>query len=165
MDIEVRRAVPQECADIGEVAVAASAAAGPLRDDYAAKLRDAAYRYDAGELLVACDVDGRVLGSATVCPPGSPLAEISVGDDELELRMLAVDPSAQGRGVGDALMREVMANAQQRGFRRVVLCTPNRAQPSPAYRLYRRLGFDRMPSRDWSPIPEVQLLAMSWSTS
>ena len=30
---------------------------------------------------------------------------------------------------------------------------------SPAHRLYERLGFDRMTSRDWSPMPGVDLIA------
>ena len=53
---------------------------------------------------MAVDDDGSVLGSVTSCPPGSPWRELSV-DGEGEFRMLAVAPSARGRGVGEALVR------------------------------------------------------------
>jgi hypothetical protein len=32
-----------------------------------------------------------------------------------------------------------------------------------AHRLYERLGFTRLPDRDWEPVPQVLLLAYSLS--
>jgi hypothetical protein len=36
-----------------------------------------------------------------------------------------------------------------------------RADMSAAHRLYRRLGFTRLPCRDWQPVPGLQVLAFA----
>ena len=71
--------------------------------------------------------------------------------------MLAVAPEAQGRGVGEALVRACIDQARADGRERLLLHTTS-WMPA-AHRLYARLGFERDPARDWSPIPEVPLIA------
>lgn len=158
--IVVRVAEPAEYETIGAITVGAYESDGLLVADpeYRAELADAAGRAAHAELLVAVGEPGEVLGSVTVTPPGSPLAEIS-REDELEFRMLATAPPARGRGVGEALTRAVLARAAERGARRVVLCSLT--QMTTAHRLYRRLGFSRAPERDWEPVPGVPLLAFT----
>ncbi|MFG1944993.1 GNAT family N-acetyltransferase [Nonomuraea sp. NPDC048826] len=56
--------------------------------------------------------------------------------DEVDLDRLMVDPGAHRRGVGRALVKEVMARA---GARRVVVSTGRGNTPARA--LYERLGF------------------------
>ena len=125
----------------------ASSSSRPISADAAGRARDA-------ELWVAVE-DDRVLGSVTDCPPGSPWREVA-GPDEGEFRMLAVDPAAGGRGVATALVRHVLDGWRARGARAVVLSTlPDMAA---AHRLYARFGFVRVPARDWSPVPGVELL-------
>ena len=96
---------------------------------------------------LAAEVDGEVAGSVVLTPPGSPLAETS-GDGEYEFRMLAVHPRFHRRGVGGALLAEIVARARaEEGVDAVVLTT----MPSmtDAHRMYERAGFVRVPERDW----------------
>jgi ribosomal protein S18 acetylase RimI-like enzyme len=75
--------------------------------------------------------------------------------------MLAVDPAAQGRGIAMLLMRHIVDASRSLGRERVV-CS---SQPSmrAAHRVYERLGFTRLPERDWSPVPGVELQAFALS--
>ena len=58
-----------------------------------------------------------MLGSVTFVLPGTAYAEMA-GPGEAEFRMLAVDPAAQGRGVGEALVRACLERATDAGLRR-----------------------------------------------
>ena len=56
-----------------------------------------------------------------------------------ELTELHIHPRAQGRGLGEALARRLLAS---RGEKNVLLSTPEtNGEPNRAWRLYRRLGF------------------------
>lgn len=154
--MKLRRALPQEAAAIGDLTVTAYAGftLGPV-GPYVEELRDAAARERGAELWVA--VDGpRLLGTVTYCPPGSPWREIA-GDHEGEFRMLAVHPDARGRRVGTALTALCEERARGHGASAMVLSTL--AQMSAARRVYDRLGYIRLPHRDWEPLPGVRLIA------
>lgn len=159
--MRIRLARPEELPVVGEVTVAAYAPflLGP-DDPYAARLRDTAARAGQAELWVAVRDDGHgpaeVLGSVTTCPPGSPWREIA-RPDEGEFRMLSVAPGAQGQGVGAALVEHVLAHYRRAGARAVVLSSL--VEMAAAHRLYARHGFTRLPDRDWSPVPDVHLIA------
>ncbi|MGW4061261.1 GNAT family N-acetyltransferase [Amycolatopsis sp. NPDC004747] len=157
-DVEIRPPRAAEYAAAGEVTVQAYEADGHLAEDvgYDATLRDVARRASEAEVLVAVDGTGAVVGTVTVVHPGSSYAEIS-RPGELEFRMLAVAPSARGRGVGEALIKAVFDRARALGLRKVVLSSLDR-MPS-AHRLYERLGFTRLAERDWRPFPHVTLIA------
>lgn len=115
---------------------------------YLGELRDASHRADQATVLVAVAVeDGTVLGTVTLAVAGSTYAEIA-RPGEVEIRMLAVDPVARGRGVGEALVRAAAEHGPTRGAEAVVLTTM-RAMHT-AQRMYSRLGFERVPERDWS---------------
>lgn len=157
-DLLIRVAAPAEYERVGELTYAAYAADGLLQDDhgYSRELRDAAGRAADAYLLVALDTaTGAVLGTVTFCLPGTPHAEVS-RPGEAEFRMLAVDPAARGRGVGEALVTDCLARAQRYRCERVVIST--RWDMRPAHRLYQRLGFVREPSRDWWPGPDIELI-------
>src|SRR3954451_7580643 len=126
---------------------------------YRAVLRDVARRASAAELLVATE-DGRVLGTVTLVADRGAVGEIA-GPDEAEFRMLAVDPAAQGRGVGAALLRRVVDETRARGKARIV-CS-SLPEMRAAHRVYERAGFRRAPARDWSPVDDVRLLAFVYS--
>lgn len=157
-DVIVRPPRPEELAEAGEVVVRGYAANGYLDadDGYAGQLRDVALRSEHAEVLIAVDAADAVLGSVTVVHPGSRYAELS-RPGELEFRMLAVDPPARGRGVGEALVRAVLDRAAAAGAVRVVLSTLERM--TAAHRLYTRLGFARLPELDWWPGPDIRLIA------
>jgi len=157
-DVEIRPPRPEEYAAAGEVTVLAYEADGHLADDvgYDVTLRDVARRVEEAEVLVAVDRAGEVVGTVTVVRPGSGYAEVS-RPGELEFRMLAVAPSARGRGVGEALVMAVFERARARGLRKVVLSSLDRMHS--AHRLYERLGFTRLAERDWRPFPHIALIA------
>lgn len=160
-DVVVRPAREDEWAAVGAVTVAAYLADRHVDSHtggYADVLADAPTRAREAELLVAVDAGGAVLGTVTVARPGSPYAEVC-REGEVEFRMLAVDPSARGRGVGEALVRAVVDRARELGARRLVLSSSEHMLP--AHRLYRRLGFRRLPERDWWPLPDFLALAFS----
>lgn len=154
--VMIRRAVPEEFTTVGDISVRAYDEAGmlPADVDYAAVLRDAASRAERAELLVAVDGD-KPVGTVTVAASTSDYAEIS-RDGEVEFRMLAVAPEAAGNGIGPALVDAVTDRAGELGARRVVLCVQEWARRP--RRLYERLGFERLPDRDWAPVPGIRLL-------
>jgi ribosomal protein S18 acetylase RimI-like enzyme len=157
--MQTRRARPDDLPAIGEVTVAAyEEFSGEDTDDYVHHLRDAATRDREAELWVAtADVTDEVLGTVTICPPGSPWREIARDDREGEFRMLAVAPDARGAGIGAALLDLVIEHFRRGGATRVVMSTLPTMRA--AHRIYERAGFVRMPERDWSPTPDIELIA------
>ncbi len=71
---------------------------------------------------------------------GSPPAEIArLMNSYFELTELHIHPRAQGRGLGEALARRLLAAREEKN---VLLSTPEtNGEPNRAWRLYRRLGF------------------------
>jgi ribosomal protein S18 acetylase RimI-like enzyme len=156
--VEVRQASPEEFGAIGRLTVEAYRADGQLGGEhgYDKVLADVTARAEHGEVLVAVS-GAKVLGSVTFVLPGSRYAELS-GPGEAEFRMLAVDPVAQGRRIGEALVRACLDRATELGCTAVVICA--RDFSVPAHRLYERLGFVRVPELDWSPAPGVDLIGL-----
>jgi len=159
MSFSIRRAAPEDYEVVGALTVRAYLDEGHLPTDaeYAGTLADARARAEQAELWVAVnDADGRVVGSVTFAAPGSDFHEIAAAD-EGDVRMLAVDGTARGRGIGDALMLRCVERARDLGLSALALST----QPSmrAAHRIYERMGFERVPQRDWSPAPGITLLA------
>lgn len=162
--MEVRSVRPAEHDLLGELTVAAYNGVHPAEDmvEYAAELRDVAGRAAGAEILVAVDgaSDSRaaeVLGGVTYVPgPDSPSAEFT-GADTAGIRMLAVAPGAQGRGVGQTLVLACIERARTAGKAKIRLHSTE--QMTTAHRLYERLGFVRDPLHDWEPEPGFWLRA------
>ena len=153
----IRSAVPSEYDEVGEMMVAAySEIPGfPLPDDYAASLGDVRSRARDSDVLVAVTEDG-IVGSVTYVPGvGSSGAEFD-DPDGAGIRMLAVLPSARGRGIARALTEACIARARMAGRHIVVLHTSTAMLG--AQRLYASMGFHRDPSLDWVPEPHIELL-------
>jgi ribosomal protein S18 acetylase RimI-like enzyme len=162
MDILVRPATEAEYASAGDVCVAAYRDDGQLPlaagFDYGAVLADVAGRALHGEVLVAVDAGSdSVVGCVTFIEPGTRYAEMAQ-PGEAEFRMLAVAPTAQGRGIGAALVQACLDRAVELGYRAVAICT--RDINETALRMYGKFGFRRIPERDWSPQPGISLSAL-----
>lgn len=153
----VRLATPEDYDEVGEITLRGYVHDGFLEatDDYAESLRDASGRAEGAELWVAVSREtGTLLGSVTFCPLGSSYRELST-DTEGEFRMLAVDPSARGLGVGRALVQHCLDQSRDLGFTGLVLCSL--PTMTAAHRLYASHGFDRAPALDWSPAQGIEL--------
>jgi ribosomal protein S18 acetylase RimI-like enzyme len=163
---DIRLALPAEYDAVGELTAAAYANDGftPAGSDYALTLRAAADRAAKAELWVAAnatDLLGTVtnlLGTVTFCPVGSVYREIG-RDDEGEFRMLGVSAAARGLGVGTLLTQHCIQRSRDLGFTRVVMSSAQAMKT--AHRIYERLGFTRLPERDWSPRPGIDLYAFT----
>jgi GNAT superfamily N-acetyltransferase len=154
---EIRLADPAEFPAVADLCVAAYAPFLGGDHRYLDVLRDVSGRAAAAEVLVAAEPgDGTVLGTVTFVPDGGPVGEIA-GASEAEFRMLAVEPAAQGRGLGGRLLERVLHDSRRRGKAGIV-CS-SLPQMRAAHAVYRRVGFRRAPERDWSPVVGVDLLA------
>jgi ribosomal protein S18 acetylase RimI-like enzyme len=163
MSFEIRQVVPGAftpamLALLGEIVVAAYDGIGALEgdDEYVPELRDVARRSTEAVVLGAVDhATGALLGCVTYVPdPSNPWAE-HLRDGEAGIRMLAVDPGAQGRGVGTALVAACLERARAGGRRAVFLHSLPVMEG--AQRIYDRFGFRRVPDRDWV-FPEFLLM-------
>lgn len=157
----IREAAPAEYETVGDVVEAAYRAVNdPKFDGYVDEVRDVARRARTCPILVAVEEGtGAILGTVTYVPgPGNPYAEIE-RDGEAGMRMLAVLPSAQGRGIGPALVTAVVDRARAAGKRGLAINT--RPSMVAAHRMYERYGFVRDPARDWEFEPGEWLWALT----
>ena len=147
-EVVVRPVRPEEYEAVGNMTVAAYGTIEGYSpgERYAVELRNVAERNESAEVLVAVDPTGHVIGGVTFVSGFGPLAEFESAD-EAGMRMLAVDPGAQGRGVGRLLAQACIDRARELGRVRLVLHTTGAM--TAAHRLYRGLGFARTPERDF----------------
>ncbi|GII76092.1 MarR family transcriptional regulator [Sphaerisporangium rufum] len=105
------------------------------------------------EALWIAEVDGRPAGS--VC--------CARGDDDrtAKLRLLLVEPSARGMGIGGRLVDECVEFARRAGYRRMVLLTV--ADLAAARRIYRRAGFRLEESEPGVPWGGTTVTNETWS--
>ncbi len=159
--VVVREIRPSEHARLAELTLAAYREIPGVTADgeYLQELADVAGRAALVPVLVAVDAaSGDVLGGVAYVPGPGPFAEME-REDEAGIRMLAVAPEAQGRGVGRVLMEACLERARVAGKRRVVLLTlPTMVA---AQRLYGSLGFVRDEANDWEYEPGHVLLGFA----
>ncbi|MGK5170603.1 GNAT family N-acetyltransferase [Geodermatophilus sp. CPCC 205761] len=153
--VSVGPARPEDFPAIADLTVRVYVDGGLTGPGYTPELADVEGRATRAELLVARDSDGRVVGSVALVLDGD-FGEVTESDDEAAFRMLVVDPAVQGQGVGTLLVTTCLHRARAAGKRRMVLSTG--PTMTAAHRLYERLGFTRLPERDWAPVPGIDLM-------
>ena len=157
--IIVRPAVPADYEAIARITRDSYLAAGYFDSadhPYMRQIQDVARRAAQATIWVA-ERDGQVVGSVTLAVAGEPYADIAL-DDELEFRMLVVDPAVQRSGAGLAMVEAIVEHARSLDGIRAVALTTGRTWES-AHGLYRKTGFRRVPERDWFvPDTDIKLL-------
>ncbi len=112
---------------------------------YGRELRNVAARAEVADIIVADD-GGVVVGAVAYYDDYSSEAGEVELVDSAGFRVLAVDPTAQGRGVGEALTRWCIERAAAAGRSALVLHTTDYMEA--AQRLYSRVGFERFTDLD-----------------
>lgn len=159
MTVTIRPELNSELEQVGDLVAAAYLDDGLLAADapYVLDIQDAVGRSKDSVVLVAFEEEAEeILGTVTWCPASSSHREVA-GVGEGEFRMLGVATKGRGRGVGEMLVQECVFRAQRDGLDAVVISTSPQMQA--ARRIYERLGFGRVPDRDWTPVPDFPLWA------
>ena len=115
-----------------------------LEQQYSAQDETYHARYPDGDFLV-------------VCSDERPIGRLYIGRLETEVRIVDITllPEHRGQGIGTRLIQGVMADAQETGGRVTLYVEAF----NPAYRLYERLGFERIGEHgiyqlmEWRPAP------------
>src|SRR5438105_2465966 len=108
-EVRVRLARPEDDAAVGEILVQGYVTAYARKMPHVkvserrkAELRDVARKRAEASVLVA-ELDGRIVGTVAIWKPGSPHSEAWL-PGAADLRHLAADPAAQGKGLSKALL-------------------------------------------------------------
>lgn len=109
-----------------------------------------AVEYDLATVEKFAPPDGRLL----LASEGGPAVAVGclrrIGSDTAEIKRMYVEPARRGRGIGAALLDELLTAARVAGYERVRLDSPDFM--SEAHRLYRSRGF-----REIQPYPESEI--------
>lgn len=153
MNVIVRPITPADYDAVARITVDAYLGAGYFDSEeypYIQKIKLVAERAESAPMIVA-ERDGEVIGSATLAVFGEEWADIAQ-PDELEFRLLVVDPKVQRSGAGAAMVKTIIERARGlEGINAVSLTTGDDWHG--AHALYQKLGFTRAPERDWV-VPE-----------
>ena len=123
-----------------------------LSDRRKAELRDVASKRREALVLVA-ELEGRVVGTVALWAPGAAASEAWL-PEACDLRHLAIDPSAQGRGLSKPLLDEAERRARELGAK--YICLHVRRGNKGVAALYLGRGYVRAPEGDLD-LPEVLL--------
>jgi ribosomal protein S18 acetylase RimI-like enzyme len=125
---------------------------------YLADILDVEGRFAVSELLIA-ERNGVVVGCVSFYPPGARTSYPSKTFSEhwpqewAAIRLLAVAPSARGRGIGRALTKVCIERSVAAGAPAIGLHTTK--EMAVARSMYERMGFERAPAYDFHPAPTI----------
>jgi GNAT superfamily N-acetyltransferase len=138
---------PEESARVGELTLTAYDSYGTIDGPYRDLLADPRQRMDGCSALLVAELDSRVVGTVSFVVPGDgEWEDRPEPQGDAGFRVLAVDPTAEGRGVGHRLVTDCIDRARTLGKHRMVIVTM--AWMHRAHRLYAGLGFVRRPDLD-----------------
>ena len=109
------------------------------------------HRRPARERCWIADQDGDIVGSVFLVEASKTVAK---------LRLLYVEPSARGQGIGARLIDACVRFARRVGYRRITLWT--QSELSAARRLYAKAGFTRRAGRTHDSFGRRRLVAEVW---
>jgi GNAT superfamily N-acetyltransferase len=145
--VHVRSMRPDEAAEVGRMTLAGYDAYGFIGGAYRDELGDPVRRLEGATAVLVAEHDGRVVGTVTYVLPGDDQWEgRPTPEGDCGFRVLAVDPSAEGRGIGRCLVEHCIARAQAEGRHRLVITSME--WMTRAHALYAGLGFVRRPDLD-----------------
>jgi ribosomal protein S18 acetylase RimI-like enzyme len=156
VNLVFRPATPADYSELRRITREAYLHGGHFTADhpYMSVLDNLEHRAQHAEVWVA-EAAGLVVAAVTLTFAGQRYSEIAM-ENELEFRMLAVDPAVQGSGIGRAVVRQVIEHAQSLPAIRAISITSATFMER-AHVLYESLGFHRVPDRDWY-VPGEDLL-------
>jgi ribosomal protein S18 acetylase RimI-like enzyme len=156
----VRTATPADRGIIARLTLAAYREYASVMEPAAWSALDGAVRAsltdDTGVTRLVAELDATIVGSAALYAPDSAAyGDLAALAPWPEVRLVAVDPKARGRGVARALVDECIRRARASGATAIGLHSSQSMRT--ALRLYARMGFVRDPERDFQP-PGAELV-------
>lgn len=146
-DVRVRPMRPDDAAEVGRLTLASYDAYGFIGGTYREELGDPVQRLGGAAAVLVAELAGRVVGTVTYVLPGDDQWEgRPIPEGDCGFRVLAVDPSAEGSGIGRHLVEHCLERARADGRHRLVITTME--WMTRAHALYDRLGFVRRPDLD-----------------
>lgn len=101
--------------------------------------------------IYVTELEGQIVGSVVLFPPSIQAYDWTDSVQEFpEIRMLSVDPSIRGKGIGKALIEHCIKIAKEANNAKIGLHTASFM--TPALSLYENMGFDRIPELDLEPM-------------
>jgi len=143
----IRRIRPEDHETVGALVMRAYDGVGAFEDDY----RDFLHRPDewvpGTSATFVATLDERIVGSVGFVRPGDEeFEDLLMEPGDCGFRFLAVDPDAQGRGVGGLLVDRCLEEARASGCHRMFIHSMEFM--TAAHALYERRGFVRRPDID-----------------
>ncbi|MDB4882922.1 MAG: GCN5-related N-acetyltransferase [Gemmatimonadetes bacterium] len=152
--VRIRAARPEERSLIAALTGRAYAEYAALMESSAWKALhgavDASLADEADVTRIVAELDGVIVGSAALYAPGAEAyGRLTSRSTWPELRLVAVDPPARGRGIARLVVMECARRAQESGASVLGLHTSRSMRM--AKQLYERMGFIRDPEHDFHP--------------
>ena len=94
----------------------------------------------SGDMAVVAEVEGHPVGAVWYRLWTDAMHSYGYIDATVPELGIGVDPQWRGRGIGEALLRALLAHAQQQGVATISLSVEC---DNPAMQLYEKLGFER----------------------
>ncbi|MFA9445879.1 GNAT family N-acetyltransferase [Egicoccus sp. AB-alg6-2] len=146
-DIRVRGMRLDEAERVGRLTLEAYDRFGRIEGDYRDFLADPLRRLDTSTAVLVAEHAGEVVGTVTYVLPGDGEWEgPAERPGDCAFRVLAVDPDAQGRGVGPRLVAACRERAGEEGRQRMFISSMGWMER--AHRMYEAAGFVRRPDLD-----------------